>query len=59
MNQRKLFLEKKGHKNPRLYIHTYAQACFEPVCACFMHAYTYMGMCVYARVSETMKGTFL
>ena len=58
MKQRKLFLEKKGHRNPRLRIHAYAYACFRLVCACFMHAYAYTGICVYARVTETIKDTF-
>ena len=58
MNQRKLFLEKKAHRNPRLCIHAYAYVCFRPVCACFTHAYAYIGICVYARVIETVKDTF-
>ena len=51
-----LFLNK-DHRNPRacVRIHAYAHACSSSTCACFMHAYAYMGMCVHL---ETRKERF-
>ena len=49
-----LFLENKSHENPRACVCT----CSRPAYAGFMHAYAYMGICTYARVSESMKGKF-
>ena len=56
----RLFLEKNGHKNPRtcVHIHAYVHACSSSACSCFMHAYTYTGMCAHARVPETMENEF-
>ena len=56
----KLFLENKGHGNPRacLCIHAYVHECSRPTCTCFTHAYAFTGMCAHARVPETMKGKF-
>ena len=60
MNKIKLFLENKGHENPRAYvrIHAYAHACSRPAYACFMPMYAYTGMCMHVRVLETMKNKF-
>ena len=43
MNKIKLFLENKGHENPRA-----AYACMYAY-AGLMYAYTYMGLCIQLR----------
>ena len=60
MNRIKLFLENKGHENPRacVRIHVYAHVCFRPAYTCFMLAYAYTGMHMHVRVPETLKGKF-
>ena len=60
MNLNKIFLEKKGHENPKACVHIYAyvHACSSSMCACFMHTYAYTGMRTHARVLETMEGKF-
>ena len=60
MNKIKLFLEIKGHENPRacICIHVYAHACFRPTYACFMLAYAYMSMHMHVRVPEALKDKF-
>ena len=67
MNKIKLFLENKGHENPRacICIHMYAHACFRPMYACFMLAYAcfmlayaYMSMHMHVRVPEALKDKF-
>ena len=39
-------------------IHAYAYVCSRPMYTCFMHVYTYTGMCMHAKVPKTMKGKF-
>ena len=53
-------MKNKDRRNPRtcILIHTYAHTCSSFAYACFMHAYTYMGMHMHVRVPETMKGKF-
>ena len=60
MSKVKLFLENKGHKNPKACVrkHAYAYACSRLVYISFMHAYAYTGMCTHVRVSDTVKGKF-
>ena len=60
MNKIKLFLENKGHGNPRacVHIHAYALAFSRPAYACFMPTYTYTSMHTHDRVLETMKDKF-
>ena len=60
MNKIKLFLENKGHRNPRacVHIHASAHACSSSACACLMHEYAYTGMRAYARVPKTRKERF-
>ena len=54
------FLESKDYGSPRacVRIHAYVQACSSSACACFMHAYTYTGICAHARVQKTKKERF-
>ena len=37
---------------------THTHVCSSSACACFMHAYEYMGMRSLAKVLETMEGKF-
>ena len=60
MSKVKLFLENKGHKNPKACVrkHAYAYACSRLVYISFMHAYAYTGMRMDAKVPKTIKDKF-